>query len=128
MAHKKRSSRHVVPPLPKTCGDRSPEEILDLTRHPDPKERRRALHEMCPCQTLAEVDLLWDRIIEMTDDVDPIVRDQALHNLGDGSPKHLEFRILEVLEKLYNDSDKNVRKKARKMFTAYQRNGKWNVL
>ena len=128
MAHKKRSSRFVVPPLPKKCGDLTPEEVLTLTQHPDPKERRRALHDMCPCQTFAEVDMLWDRIIEMTEDEDPIVRDQALHNLGDGSPKCLEFRILEVLEKRYNDKDKNVRKKARKMYTSYQHNGKWNVL
>ena len=128
MAFKKRASRHVVPPLPTSQCLKDPKEILALINHPDPKERRRALHEMCPCQTLAEVDMLWDRIIEMTEDEDPIVRDQALHNLGDGSPKSLEFRILEVLERLYNDPDKNVKKKARKMFTSYQHKGKWNVL
>ncbi len=122
----KRANRKIQ--IPKKECPSSVEEILEWTKHPDPKERKKALHELCPCQTFKDIAMLWDRIIEMTDDEDGAVRDQALHNLGDGSPKHLEFRILEVLEKHYNDHDMNVRKKARKMFTNYQHKGKWNVL
>ena len=57
-----------------------PKKILDLTYDQNPKERIGALRAMCLCQTL-EVDLYWDRIIEMTDDEDPNVRDKALHTL-----------------------------------------------
>ena len=57
-----------------------------------------------------------------------MVRDQALHALGDGSPTHLEQRIVEAVEKLYNDSYADVKKKARRMLNSYRRTGKWNVL
>lgn len=57
-----------------------------------------------------------------------MVRDQALHALGDGSPTHLEERIVEAVEQLYNDPCFNVKKKARRMLNAYRRTGKWNVL
>jgi formyltetrahydrofolate synthetase len=92
---------------------------------------------------------------EMTSDENALVRDQALHALGgtrlcsaiefalarceltslvqlnmvaDGSPSHLEERIVEVVERLYNDPDINVKKKARRMLNSYRRTGKWNVL
>ena len=57
-----------------------------------------------------------------------IVRDQALHALGDGSPGHLEERIVEAIEHHYNDPFPDVKKKARRMMKAYRKNGKWNVL
>lgn len=57
-----------------------------------------------------------------------IVRDQALHALGDGSPKHLEERIIQEVEKLYNDPHPDVKKKARRMLNSYRRTGKWNIL
>lgn len=57
-----------------------------------------------------------------------IVRDQALHALGDGSPGHLEGRIITEVEKMYNDPHPPVKKKARKMLNSYRRRGKWNVL
>ena len=57
-----------------------------------------------------------------------MVRDQALHALGDGSPTHLEERIVEEVEKLYNDPYPDVKKKARRMLNSYRRTGKWNVL
>ena len=57
-----------------------------------------------------------------------IVRDQALHALGDGSPRHLEERIVEAVEQLYNDPFPDVKKKARRMMNSYRKNGKWNIL
>ena len=57
-----------------------------------------------------------------------IVRDQALHALGDGSPGHLEERIIEAVEDLYNDPFPDVKKKARRMLNAYRKTGKWNIL
>ena len=57
-----------------------------------------------------------------------IVRDQALHALGDGSPNHLEQRIIEAVEQLYNDPHPEVKKKARRMLNSYRRTGIWNVL
>ena len=56
------------------------------------------------------------------------MRDQALHALGDGSPGHLEHRIIEAVEALYNDPYPDVKKKARKILNAYRKTGKWNIL
>ena len=86
------------------------------------------MKSLCPCSVRADIDMVWERIFEMVDDVSPIVRDQAMHALGDGSPRHLEARIVEAMGKRYNDEDPAVRKKARRMMNAYRRTGKWNVL
>jgi len=75
-----------------------------------------------------DFDIVWKRIVEMTHDESAIVRDQALHNLGDGSPRHLQEVVMEAAERLYNDPDLKVRKKARKMCISYRTTGKWNVL
>jgi hypothetical protein len=40
----------------------------------------------------------------------------------------MESKIIEVVERLYNDPDPNVKKKARRMMNAYRYTGKWNVL
>ena len=104
------------------------DEYIKWTYDPNPMERKRALKELCPCHVRANFDAVWERIFELTDDEVAIVRDQALHALGDGSPKHLEERIVEVCEKKYNDPDPNVKKKARRMLNSYRRTGKWNVL
>ena len=104
------------------------DDYINWTYHRNPQERRKALKELCPCHVRADLDQIWERILECTNDPDPLVRDQALHALGDGSPKHLELRILEIIEKMYNDKEPRVKKKARKMLNSYRRNGKWNVL
>jgi hypothetical protein len=118
----------------------SVEEYLAWTRHPNPLEvcgrhstlltpqRKLAAKSLCPCTVRAEVDAVWERLFEMTSDPVAIVRDQALHALGDGSPKHMEDRVVEVAERLYNDPDPSVKKKARRMLNAWRYTGKWNVL
>ncbi|XP_062522846.1 uncharacterized protein LOC134197523 [Corticium candelabrum] len=102
--------------------------FLDKTRSAKPIERKRVLKEMCPCHVRADIPELWERIFELLKDESDIVRDQALHALGDGSPRHLEERVVKAVEEMYNDPASNVRKKARKMLTAYRKTGKWNVL
>lgn len=104
------------------------EEHLQCTYYPDALQRKRALKELCPCHVRADFEQLWERIFELTEDEAGIVRDQALHALGDGSPRHLEERIIETVERLYNDPEPSVRKKARRMMNSYRRTGRWNVL
>ena len=91
-------------------------------------QRKRAAKALCPCTVRADIDLVWERLFEMIRDEAAMVREQALHALGDGSPAHLESRVVEAVELLYNDPDLSVRKKARRMLNAYRRTGKWNVL
>ena len=108
--------------------DESISEYLERTHDPNPQKRRKALKDLCPCHVRADIPDLWDRIFECLADEDGGVRDQALHALGDGSPSHLEHRIVEAVESMYNDPHSDVRKKARKMLNTYRRTGKWNVL
>jgi len=79
------------------------DDYLARTYHPDPKKRKQVLSELCPCQTMEDFDAVWKRIVELTHDESAIVRDQALHNLGDGSPRHLQEVVMECAERLYND-------------------------
>ena len=106
----------------------SVDKCLEMTRSSDPRQRKKALKEMCPCRVRADIPQLWERIFELLNDDSEIVRDQALHALGDGSPKHLEGRIVEAVEDMYNDPAPAVRKKARRMLMAYRKTGKWNIL
>ena len=108
--------------------DETIEKFLQNSHNPNPNKRRKALKELCPCTVRADIEELWERIFECLRDEDPLVRDQALHNLGDGSPAHLEERIVEAVEELYNDPHPKVKKKARRMLNAYRRTGKWKVL
>lgn len=100
-------------------------DYLERTYDPNPQRRKKALKDLCPCHVRADIPQLWERIFECLQDLDGAVRGQALHALGDGSPSHLEQRIVEAL---YNDPHPDVKKKARKMLNSYRRTGKWNVL
>ena len=104
------------------------QEHLRRTHDPDPNKRKKALRDLCPCHVRADIPELWERIFEMIKDEEGIVREQALHALGDGSPSRLEHKIIEAVETLHNDPHPGVKKKARRMLNAYRRTGKWNVL
>lgn len=108
--------------------DETISEYIQRTHDPSPLKRKRALRELCPCHVRQDIPEVWERVFEMLDDESGIVRDQALHALGDGSPAHLEERIVAAVEGLYNDPHPDVKKKARRMLNAYRRTGKWNVL
>ena len=43
--------------------------------------RRRALREMCPCRVKQDLDDFWKRVLEMTHDPDPVVRQQVSYGL-----------------------------------------------
>ena len=92
------------------------------------RERQSALKDMCPCHLRADIGELWERIFELTRDPIGPVRMQALHALGDGSPRRLEERVVEAAENMYNDPDAKVKKMARRLVVAYRATGKWNVL
>ena len=45
---------------------------LELTRSPDPRERRKALQALCPCELKSKVTEVWQRVLEMA--ADPMLR------------------------------------------------------
>jgi len=104
------------------------EDFLANTRSEDPKVRKLYLRELCPCHVKRDVDVVWDRIIDMVDDPSPDVRYQVMHNLCDGSPASRESEVVAALEKMHNDPDKKVRRRVHNVLTHYRKTGKWNIL
>ena len=111
------------------CADTSDiDTVIALTKHKSPVVRQKALREMCPCRVKNDLSEFWDRVLEMRNDEDANVRYQALHDLCDGSPAHLEYRVAEALDDFNRDPDKKIRRAAHKALTSYNKKGKWNVM
>ena len=97
---------------------------LSETHDEDPKVRRAALLSLCPCHVRSDVDRIWDRMFEMQTDEDSGVRSIILHNLTDGSPRSRKTEVVEALERLANDPDPKLRRRARRSLSEYRRTGR----
>ena len=102
--------------------------LLELTYDADPKVRSLAAKNLCGCHVRADHPEVWDRVLEMLGDPDAKVRADAVHALGDSSPRHRAHDFAAALEPLYNDPDPHLRKRVRKVINAYRRTGSVNVL
>jgi len=76
------------------------DELLALTRDPDPKTRRLVLRELCPCRVRSEITAIWDRVLEMRNDPDFRVRRAVLHALCDGSPSSRAGDVVAAVESM----------------------------
>ena len=103
-------------------------EQIALTFDPDPKVRKLAVHNLCPCEVRHNVPPVWDRLIAMVDDSDAKVRSQVLHTLCDGSPRERHAQVLAAVERMRDDPDSGLRRRVRHILAQYQRTGKINVL
>ena len=104
------------------------DELVCLTRHADPKVRRVAVVNLCPCHARANFPAAWDRILEMTSDPEPFVRRAVVHMLADGSPRERQDEVIEAMVALRNDPDRTVRRHVRLVLDNYRRRGRVNVL
>ena len=104
------------------------DEICALMSHEDARVRVRALEQVCPCRMRDAVDEIWDRVVAMVDDRDLGVRKQVLHTLCDGSPVSRELQVLEAVEKLNRETDRDLRRMAHKVLASYRRTGIWDIL
>ena len=103
------------------------EYLLEKTRNSNPKVRKAALVQLCPCHVRANRPEVWKRVLELQSDEDAGVRSVVLHNLCDGSPRELESQVVAAVEQLANDPDKKLRRRARRALAAYRRTGVINV-
>jgi HEAT repeats len=103
-------------------------ELVGLTHDRDPKVRKVALTNLCPCHVRAEFPEAWDRILEMVADPDPMVRSVVVHMLADGSPRHRQAEVVLALQALRNDPDRKVRRQVDYVLSSYRRTGRINVL
>lgn|SRR5215469_452024 len=103
-------------------------EWLERTYSTDPRERRRAIRALCPCELKSHSSEVWQRFLELVDDPDASVRRGIIHVLCDGSPAIYEAQVARALDGRYNDSDRSVRRMARHALAKYRHTGSVNVL
>lgn len=96
---------------------------LELTRHRDPKVRRRAVGAACSCLTKADYPRVWDCLLAVSQDPDSKVRSYVLHNLVDGSPASRKDEVVATLERMQQDPDSQLRRQARRLVAYYRRTG-----
>jgi hypothetical protein len=101
-----------VPPAEFCPTDLQLQDLLSLSRQRDPKVRRIAVKNLCPCHVRRDVPEVWQRLLEMSADPDPGVRIDVLHNLTDGSPADLESRVVAAVEQRLSDPVAKVRRYA----------------
>lgn len=97
--------------------------LLDETRDANPRVRKDAVRQLCPCKLKFDSDEVWARLFELTGDSDDGVRRIVFHNLTDGVPRHRTEEAVAAIEELAKDSHPKLRKNARKTIGRYRRTG-----
>lgn len=104
------------------------DELLELTLDPDPKVRRLALKNLCPCHVRrSAAAVVWERILTLSADDDAGVRHDAIHALIDGSPAELAQDVYAVMDRAYHDPHPSLRRYVRRMRSLQRRTGRVNV-
>ena len=102
--------------------------LLEQSYDRDPVVRRHAAGQLCPCHLRSHYANVWDRIFCLVEDPERDVRMTVVHMLCDGSPRELEDRVVDALERLYHDPDRKLRRQVRQVLARYRRRGQLNVL
>ena len=100
---------------------------LEETYDQDPRVRKRATRELCPCEVKHDVPLVWSRLFELTKDPDINVRRIALHTLIDGPPHRYETEVISALEGMRKDPDLKLRRWVRKQLARFSSTGMINL-
>ena len=84
------------------------QELLQLSRSPDPEDRLQAASFLCPCHVRRSIDEVWKALYRMLEDQDARVRRAAWHTLEDGG-KPDDPALDEIIERtLERDTDRQV--------------------
>jgi hypothetical protein len=101
--------------------------LVAATHDPDPRARKVAVRELCPCVIQRNDERAWDRVLELTRDSSRDVRRIALHTLIDGSPRSRETDVVRALDAMRNDPDARLCRNARKVLARHRATGKINL-
>jgi hypothetical protein len=104
------------------------EELVALSYDPDPRTRKIAVINLCPCHVRANFPAAWDRVLTMVHDPDATVRRAVVHMVADGSPRERAVEVADALNELWNDPDRVVRRDVRRVLASYRRTGRVNIL
>ncbi len=99
------------------------EDLIDETRDPNPRVRKEAVRQMCPCKLKFDSDEVWERLFELASDEDDSVRRIVFHNLTDGVPRHRAEQAAAAIEEMTRDPHVKLRRNARKALGRYRRTG-----
>lgn len=99
-------------------------EILTRSYDPDPRVRRQAVRDLCPCQVKRKDLEAWTRVFELTRDPEIVVRKNAFHGIIDGLPAELTDEAAAVLEAMRDDPEPKLRRQVRNVLSRYRRTGR----
>jgi HEAT repeat protein len=109
-------------------GAEAVKKLLALCDDPDPRVRRVAVKNLCPCHIRADIPAVWERLLVLSADPDAGVRADVVHTLTDGSPRSLAREVAAALERLRNDPNRKVRRQVNRVLGQQARTGRINVL
>ncbi len=98
--------------------------LVEKTHDPDPRRRRRAVRELCPCGLCGNHEAAWARIFELVADPEAQVRRTVFHTLIDGAPRVRDAEVVAALESMRDDADRRLRRNVRKRLAIYRRTGR----
>jgi hypothetical protein len=99
--------------------------LLGETLAVDPRRRVDAVRALPASLTPADDDPLavegWDRVLELVDDPEPVVRRTVLHVLAADAPPQRADDVDRALHRLSEDEDESLRRRARKVHAQFRR-------
>jgi hypothetical protein len=99
--------------------------LLGETLATDPRRRVDAIRSLPASLAPADGDPLvaegWDRVLELAEDPEPIVRRTVLHALAADAPAQRAADVERALHRLSEDDDEALRKRARKVHAQFRR-------
>ena len=104
------------------------DQLLVCTASADAGERAEALRSLCPCHVKRNEPRVWDRILSLVEDPSAKVRSHVFHLLADGSPREREGEVVAAIERMQQDPDEKLRRRARKLIARYRQGGRINAL
>jgi hypothetical protein len=105
--------------------DRRLRALLGETLALDPRRRVDAVRSLPASLAPDEADPLvaegWDRVLELVDDPEPVVRRTVLHVLAAEAPARRADDVERALHRLSEDTDESLRRRARKVHAQFRR-------